>query len=118
MTPDSRQIMDFASLAGLTQQGGAGQNPDPNGQGGKQNFLRGTDGGGSMTPQGYSASLPFPQQFPYELKAGTINTRTAYKRHKFRPARQRRRSGIRERMGHCDGEVRPDPERNEDSGGL
>jgi type IV secretion system protein VirB10 len=25
-----------------------------------------------MTPQGYSANLPVPQQFPYELKSGTI----------------------------------------------
>jgi type IV secretion system protein VirB10 len=25
-----------------------------------------------MTPQGYSASLPLPQQFPHELKAGTL----------------------------------------------
>ena len=73
MTPDSREIMDSVSLAALMrQQGGAGQNPDPNGQAGKQNFLRGTNGGGSMTPQGYSASLPVPQQFPYEIKAGTI----------------------------------------------
>jgi type IV secretion system protein VirB10 len=65
-------IMDSASVAALMQQGQAGQKPDPNGQGGKQNFLRGTGGGGSMTPQGYSDSLPVPQQFPYELKAGTI----------------------------------------------
>jgi type IV secretion system protein VirB10 len=70
---DSRQAMDSASIAALLQQqGGAGQNPDPNRQAGKQNFLRGADGGGSMTPRGYSASLPVPQQFPYELKAGTI----------------------------------------------
>lgn len=25
-----------------------------------------------MTPQGYSTVLPIPQQFPYELKAGTV----------------------------------------------
>jgi type IV secretion system protein VirB10 len=64
------QVMDSAAMAAFAQQGQAGQNPDPNGQAGKQNFLR--SGGGSMTPQGYSASLPVPQQFPYELKAGTI----------------------------------------------
>jgi type IV secretion system protein VirB10 len=34
--------------------------------------LRGAKGGGSLTPQGYSNGLPIPQQFPYELKAGTI----------------------------------------------
>jgi type IV secretion system protein VirB10 len=62
------QVMDFATMAALTQQGGV--QPDPNGQAAKQNFLR--DGGGSMTPQGYSQNLPVPQQFPYELKAGTI----------------------------------------------
>ncbi|MDR1508634.1 MAG: TrbI/VirB10 family protein [Synergistaceae bacterium] len=62
------RIMDSAAMAALAQQ----QAPDPNGQAGKQNFLRGGNGGGSMTPQGYSASLPVPQQFPYELKAGTI----------------------------------------------
>jgi type IV secretion system protein VirB10 len=60
---------DSAALAALMQQG---QSQDPNRQEGKGNFLRGTDGGGSLTPQGYSASLPVPQQFPYELKAGTL----------------------------------------------
>jgi type IV secretion system protein VirB10 len=68
----SPMIMDSASMAALMQQGQTGHNPDPNGQDGKQNFLRGGNGGGSMTPQGYSDSLPVPQQFPYELKAGTI----------------------------------------------
>jgi type IV secretion system protein VirB10 len=34
--------------------------------------LSGANGGASLTPQGYSASVPFPQQFPYELKAGTL----------------------------------------------
>ena len=57
-------------MAALAQQSGV--QPDPNGQAQKQNFLRGANGGGSMTPQGYSANLPVPQQFPYELKAGTI----------------------------------------------
>jgi len=66
----SPMIMDSASMAALMQQ--QEQSPDPNGQAGKQNFLRGVNGGGSMTPQGYSDSLPVPQQFPYELKAGTI----------------------------------------------
>ncbi|MDR1483040.1 MAG: TrbI/VirB10 family protein [Synergistaceae bacterium] len=64
----SRQITESAAMAALTQQ--QGQPQDPNGQAGKQSFLR--DGGGSMTPQGYSESLPLPQRFPYELKAGTI----------------------------------------------
>jgi type IV secretion system protein VirB10 len=60
-------IMDSSAMAALMQQG---QQPDPNGQAGKIDFLR--SGGGSLTPQGYSANLPVPQQFPYELKAGTI----------------------------------------------
>ena len=64
-------IMDSATMAALMQQQ-QGQSQEPNGQTGKQNFLRGGNGGGSMTPQGYSDSLPVPQQFPYELKAGTI----------------------------------------------
>jgi type IV secretion system protein VirB10 len=68
----SPMIMDYALMAALMRQGQAGQNPDPNGQAGKQNFLRGGNGGGSFTPQGYSDSLPVPQRFPYELKAGTI----------------------------------------------
>jgi type IV secretion system protein VirB10 len=62
-------IMDSANLAALLQQG---QIPDANGQAQKQDFLRGANGGGSLTPQGYSENLPVPQQFPYELKAGTI----------------------------------------------
>jgi type IV secretion system protein VirB10 len=62
-------VMDSANLAALTQQE---QIPDANGQGQKQDFLRGVKGGGSFTPQGYSESLPVPQQFPYELKVGTI----------------------------------------------
>jgi type IV secretion system protein VirB10 len=64
-----RAANDTAAMAALMQQG---QFQDPNGQDGKGNFLRGTDGGGSLTPQGYSANLPVPQQFPYELKAGTL----------------------------------------------
>jgi type IV secretion system protein VirB10 len=62
-------IMDSANLSALLQQG---QMSDANGQSQKQDFLRGAKGGGSLTPQGYSDSLPVPQQFPYELKAGTI----------------------------------------------
>jgi type IV secretion system protein VirB10 len=62
-------IMDSANLAALLQQG---QTPDANGQAQKQDFLRGANGGGSLTPQGYSENLPVPQQFPYELKAGTV----------------------------------------------
>jgi type IV secretion system protein VirB10 len=62
-------VMDSANLAALTQQE---QMPDANGQGQKQDFLRGAKGGGSFTPQGYSENLPVPRQFPYELKAGTI----------------------------------------------
>ena len=68
-TSTTPQFMDSSMAAALAQ---GGQNPDPNGQTGKQNFLRGNSGGGSLTPQGYSANLPVPQQFPYELKAGTI----------------------------------------------
>jgi type IV secretion system protein VirB10 len=62
-------VMDSANLAALLQQG---QMPDANGQAQKQDFLRGSNGGGSLTPQGYSENLPVPQQFPYELKAGTL----------------------------------------------
>jgi type IV secretion system protein VirB10 len=62
-------VMDSASLAALTRQG---QPPDQSAQAQKQDFLRGRDGGGSFTPQGYSANLPVPQQFPYELKAGAV----------------------------------------------
>jgi hypothetical protein len=63
------QIMDSASMMAALAQGqaGAGGNTDPNGQIGKQNFLRGSNGGGSLTPQGYLASsayFPVPQQFP------------------------------------------------------
>ncbi|MDR1509757.1 MAG: TrbI/VirB10 family protein [Synergistaceae bacterium] len=65
----SPSVMDSANLAALLQQG---QTPDANGQAQKQDFLRGSKGGGSLTPQGYSDSLPVPQQFPYELKAGTL----------------------------------------------
>jgi type IV secretion system protein VirB10 len=60
---------DASAMTALIQQW---QSQDPNGQAGKGNFLRGADGGGSLTPQGYSSNLPLPQQFPYELKAGTL----------------------------------------------
>jgi type IV secretion system protein VirB10 len=69
-TNQAPQAMDSTTMAALAQQGNV--QPDPNGQAQKQNFLRGSNGGGSMTPQGYSSNLPVPQQFPYELKAGTI----------------------------------------------
>jgi type IV secretion system protein VirB10 len=49
-----------------------GQSQNPNGQTAKQDFLRAANGAASLTPQGYSESVPFPQQFPYELKAGTL----------------------------------------------
>ena len=62
----TRAIM---SALGLGQQQN-GQNQTPNMQAQKAEFLR--NGGGALTPQGYSANVPFPQQFPYELKAGTI----------------------------------------------
>ena len=62
--------IDPAVIAALARQEEEYQ--DTNGQVRKQNFLRGADGGGSFTPQGYSANLPAPQQFPYEIKAGTI----------------------------------------------
>ena len=64
------QGMDSTSMAALMQQGTPPT--DPNGQAQKQNFLRGADGGSSLTPQGYSRNVPIPQQFPYELKAGTV----------------------------------------------
>jgi type IV secretion system protein VirB10 len=51
---------------------GQRQTEDPNGQTAKQDFLRAADGAASLTPQGYSESVPFSQQFPYELKAGTL----------------------------------------------
>lgn len=38
----------------------------------QENFLRGATGGGSLTPQGYSPHIPIPQQFRWELKAGTV----------------------------------------------
>jgi type IV secretion system protein VirB10 len=62
--------VNSAAMAALAGQ--QGQAPDPNGQAQKQNFLRGENGGGSFTPQGYSANLPVPRQFPFELKVGTI----------------------------------------------
>ena len=61
---------DPTTLSALMQQQPGQQ--DANGQNQKQNFLRGKDGGGALTPQGYSESLPIPRQFEYELKAGTI----------------------------------------------
>jgi type IV secretion system protein VirB10 len=46
--------------------------PDPNGQAKKREFLRGDNGGAAFMPQDYSQNVPLPQQFPYELKAGTV----------------------------------------------
>ncbi len=67
--------IDPAAIAAL-------QEPDPNGQRRKQEFLygangrgpngRGSTGGAALTAQGYSTSMPIPQQFQWELKAGTI----------------------------------------------
>jgi type IV secretion system protein VirB10 len=74
---ESPYALEAAAIAALTQQRQTGQAQaaqvrDPNGQTQKTDFLRGGSGGGSLTPQGYSGSLPVPQQFSYELKAGTI----------------------------------------------
>lgn len=44
--------------------------PDPNAQNEKREFMYSE--GGQLTPQGYSSNVPIPQQFPYELKAGTV----------------------------------------------
>lgn len=63
------QIPEVAAIAALMQQQGE---QDPNRQTQKQDFLRGTGGGASWTPQGYSQNIPIPRQFDYELKAGTI----------------------------------------------
>jgi hypothetical protein len=63
-------VMGASDMAALMQE--AQQQPDPNRQPQKMDFLRGSKGGGSFTAQGYSENLPIPQQFPYELKAGTI----------------------------------------------
>ena len=65
------QNLDSAAIAALLQ-GNPNPAPAPNGQLQKENFLRASSGGSSLTPQGYSNNLPVPQQFPYELKAGTI----------------------------------------------
>ena len=70
VTGGAPSVLDSSMMAALLQQG---QQTDPNGQAGKIDFLR--NSGGSLTPQGYlasSANLPVLQQFPYELKAGTI----------------------------------------------
>ena len=67
VTGNPPSVMDSSMMAALMQQG---QQSGQSEQAGKIDFLR--NGGGSFTPQGYSASLPVPQQFPYELKAGTI----------------------------------------------
>jgi type IV secretory pathway VirB10-like protein len=68
--PSVMSAADMASAAAALMQ--QTQQPDQNRQAQKMDFLRGGNGGGSMTAQGYSENLPTPQQFPYELKAGTI----------------------------------------------
>jgi type IV secretion system protein VirB10 len=56
---------------GLGGRYGAGPAPeDPNKQQEKIEFLYSKAAG--FTPQGYSAHIPIPRQFPYELKAGTL----------------------------------------------
>ena len=59
--------MDASMLAALM---GQPQQADPNRQADKIDFLR--NNAAALTPQGYSLNIPIPQQFPYELKAGTI----------------------------------------------
>jgi type IV secretion system protein VirB10 len=61
------RVLDSGTMAALAQ----GQ-PDPNGQAKKREFLRGDNGGAAFIPQDYSQNVPLPQQFPYELKAGTV----------------------------------------------
>ncbi|GHV50161.1 hypothetical protein FACS1894216_01820 [Synergistales bacterium] len=63
------RVLDSGTMAALAQ--GQGQ-PDPNGQAKKREFLREDNGGSAFIPQDYSQNVPLPQQFPYELKAGTI----------------------------------------------
>ncbi|MDL2263092.1 hypothetical protein LJC31_00410, partial [Synergistaceae bacterium OttesenSCG-928-I11] len=67
---ESGLLGDPSMLSVLMQQPQGTQNP--NGQQGKQDFFRASNGGGSLTPQGYSQNIPLPRQFTYELKAGTI----------------------------------------------
>ncbi|MDL2264641.1 TrbI/VirB10 family protein [Synergistaceae bacterium OttesenSCG-928-I11] len=62
--------LDPAMVAAMMQQ--QTQQPDLNAQARKQQFFRGEQGASSWTMQGYSTNLPIPQQFPYELKAGTL----------------------------------------------
>jgi type IV secretion system protein VirB10 len=61
----------LGGLNGLLNSSGRGTAPeDPNGQQEKIEFLYSKAAG--FTPQGYSTHVPVPQQFPYELKAGTL----------------------------------------------
>ncbi len=62
--------LDPSMISAIMQQ--QSQQPDLNAQARKHQFFRGEQGGGSWTAQGYSTNLPIPQQFPYELKAGTM----------------------------------------------
>jgi type IV secretion system protein VirB10 len=61
------RVIDAAAMAAIATQENT---PDANMQAQKMDFLR--SGGGSLTPRGYSENLPIPQQFLYELKAGTL----------------------------------------------
>jgi len=74
---DVQQMPDFtAMLASMQDQGGiaGGGNAltNPSGVRQKENFLWASSGGSSRTPQGYSTNIPIPQQFRWELKAGTV----------------------------------------------
>jgi len=65
-------LQNMASLGGISPlpnpalMGGQ----DPNGQIDKQDFLYSK--AATLTPHGYSQNIPVPQQFPLELKAGTL----------------------------------------------
>ena len=64
--------IDFSTALAALQGGAGGVPVDPGGVMQKENFMYGGGGGGSRTPQGYSTSVPLPQQFRWELKAGTV----------------------------------------------
>lgn len=57
-------------LAALIQQGQNVNDPNPNRQTHKSDFLR--NSGAALTVQGYSENIPVPQHFYLELKAGTV----------------------------------------------
>jgi hypothetical protein len=56
------QVMESAMMAAFAQQGDV--QPDPNGQAQKQNFLRGSNGGGSMHPKTTRPTCPSPSSSP------------------------------------------------------